>query len=251
MKILNAATLLVSLVAGVTNALPTANEVDKFGPSSVSAVDNTHIKHVLDVMEADTGPLNWKTLNDGGALLTIPNDEWDKYANLAGVMPNIQTAEERAAEATYWSQVEARDILRRAGTEVWGGIKGRRTWVVCHGSGSWGRTDLIGFWADHACAVFESTLNSKGTRILISEKLINMAGSEFQIYYRWTYHGFVDYSVDDCKEYLKTLANKYCQGSAEDTRGGRIEGYTGVLGDSWGSKAVEAGADPQALNCNC
>ncbi|KAF8472880.1 hypothetical protein BDZ91DRAFT_716122, partial [Kalaharituber pfeilii] len=250
MKILDAATLLVSLVAGVTNALPTPNEVNNFGPSGVSAVDDTRIKHVLDVMEADTGPLNWKTLNDSGALLTIPTDEWDKYANLAGIMSDIQTVEERAAEATYSSQVETRDILRRDTVfEVPGGINGHIAHGVCYDSGSLAHYDQISRFIPWACAAFEvqGVLNTRGINGVA--KLGNMkdaAGDMFYVYFLWRYNGFLHFTVADCNVLLKRLVNNYCQGSDRYTRGGRIMVNTGVVGGPFWLDAVVVGADPQA-----
>ncbi|KAF8464836.1 hypothetical protein BDZ91DRAFT_728912, partial [Kalaharituber pfeilii] len=250
MKILDAATLLVSLVAGVTNALPTPNEVNNFGPSGVSAVDDTRIKHVLDVMEADTGPLNWKTLNDSGALLTIPTDEWDKYANLAGIMSDIQTVEERAAEATYWSQVETRDILRRdTAFVVEGGIYGHLAWGTCYGSGTWAHDEQISRWIPLACAAFETQgiLNTPGiTGVSRSGDMTNSAGDIFYVYFQWRYNGFLHFTVANCNVFLNLLVNSYCQGSDRDTRGGKIEVNTGFVGGSWWRKAVVVYADPQA-----
>ncbi|KAF8469776.1 hypothetical protein BDZ91DRAFT_721017, partial [Kalaharituber pfeilii] len=250
MKILDAATLLVSLVAGVTNALPTPNEVNNFGPSGVSAVDDTRIKHVLDVMEADTGPLNWKTLNDSGALLTIPTDEWDKYANLAGIMSDIQTVEERAAEATYWSQVETRDILRRDTLfEVPGGINGHLAWGQCYGSGAWAHDEQISRFIPWACWAFEvqGTLNTPGFLGLVKlGNMKNAAGDMFYVYFLWRYNGFLHFTVADCNILLKRLVNNYCQGSDRDTRGGTIVVNTAVVGRPFWLDAVVAGADPQA-----
>ncbi|KAF8472877.1 hypothetical protein BDZ91DRAFT_846315 [Kalaharituber pfeilii] len=250
MKILDAATLLVSLVAGLTNALPTPNEVNNFGPSGVSAVDDTRIKHVLDVMEADTGPLNWKTFNDSGALLTIPTDEWDKYANLAGIMSDIQTVEERAAEATYSSQVETRDILRRATLfEVPGGINGHIAWGQCYDPGTWAHDEQISRFIPWACWAFEvqGVLNTLGTTGVVKfGNMKNAAGDMFSVYFHWGYNGFLHFTVADCNVILNLLVNNYCQGSDRDTRGGRIVINTGVVGGPSWLSALVVDAEPRA-----
>lgn len=222
------------------------------GPPSRSRAD-IRIKNVLDVIHAEKGSLNWKSNwksnSDGSGILTMSNEEWAAYESKALVASDKRTPEEKAAEAKYWTRMEARGLFKRDG-EVSGGVNDRRANIICHGTGSWAADVMMSYSAGAACAGFVK-YGDKITQVYVSPTRLNNAGSTFQTYYRYTNYVFLGLTTAVCETFFSRLINNYCQGDNNDTRGGKIEGYTGYVGSSWGSKSAEFSADPQAQNCNC
>ncbi|KAF8442693.1 hypothetical protein BDZ91DRAFT_803939 [Kalaharituber pfeilii] len=228
-----------AVLALPTNILSeiTKQDVD-FSPASLYAnVSRVEIKEVIDLIEADNGPLPWHETSSGGSSVSIPDAVWTKYAIIA----QRKQLQAKKDEAHYDAHMAVRAFSKRD-KEHGPGVNGKRAWVWCHRSGHWGKIKDIHSFALQACSEWQDRWEDPGWQVFYTPRL----DQSFRIYYYYKYHGHLQWDGSLCiRAFLAWFESEEC--GAPKSRGGSIDVYTMNTGSkSWGNLAVQQQLDPNA-----